>query len=396
MERTIAEVETLKSAPSLAVSLHSVSLFRLTLGFVILLGAIITTLGVSWDIQWHSFVGRDRTLIPPHEMMLGGILLSGVVALIAVLVETRWARCSLLPDAYSTSFNDLFHSTLGAYIAGFGALDAAIGFPLDAYWHSLYGIDVSIWAPFHIMILAGAAMVPLGAAYMLLSAAHLVEQGRRGVTRAATSGAVLAFSTTLSIATYMMVDATGDAGFLPLGNTLVVNVFPLLYGLTITLLLIAAIHAIPGRWTATLVIGGYLLFGVLFSIFVPPATNVLVLSEHLSYRKDIAAFAYLSIVTMEGWFLVPVLVAPLLDTVFHRAQQKSWSFTRQLLVFSSISLLACVPVVPIQPAHFVLLANELGTVNTVLSLLLGLVGTLVGTWLGQRLGYSMHYAERGA
>jgi hypothetical protein len=396
MAKTITVLETFKSAPIPPSSLRSASILRLTLGFVILLGSMVTTLGVSWDIQWHSFVGRDRTLIPPHEMMLGGILLSGVVALATVLMETMWARRNLLPASYSTSFNGLFHSPLGAYIAGFGALDAAIGFPLDAYWHSLYGIDVSIWAPFHIMILVGAAVVPLGAAYMLLSAAHLAEQGQRGIVRAGNLGAVLAFSTLLSISTYLMVSATGDQGFLTLGNTLAVNVFPLLYGLTLALLLVAAIHAIPGRWTATLVIGGYLLYGILFSIFVPPATNALVLSEHLSYRRDLAAFAYLSIVVMQGWFLVPVLVAPLLDTVFHQAQHKSWSLTRQLLVFSSISLLACVPVVPILPAFFVLIANELGAVNTVLSLLLGLVGTLTGTWLGQRLGYSMQYAERGA
>ncbi len=396
MARTIAGLETFKSAPLPAFSLRSVYILRLTLGFVVLLGSMITMLGVSWDIQWHSFIGRDRTLIPPHEMMLGGILLSGVAALAAVLVETLWARRSLLPTAYSTNFNDIFHSSLGAYIAGFGALDVAIAFPLDAYWHALYGVDVSIWAPFHIMILGGAAIVPLGAAYMLLSATHLAGQGQRGVVRAGTFGAIMAFSTLLSISTYLMVDATGDLGFLTLSNTLVVNVFPLLYGLTIALLLVAAIRAIPGRWTATLVIGGYLLFGVLFMVFVPPATNALVLAEHLSYRRDVAAFAYLSIVTMKGWFLVPVLVAPLLDVAFRRAQHKNWSFNRQLLVFSSISLLACVPVVPLQPARFIELANALGVVNTVLSLLLGLVGTLVGTWLGQRLGHSMQYAERGA
>jgi hypothetical protein len=329
-------------------------------------------------------------------MMLGGILLSGVAALAAVLVETLWARRNLLPTAYSTNFNDIFHSSLGAYIAGFGALDAAIAFPLDAYWHALYGIDVSIWAPFHIMILGGAAMVPLGAAYMLISAVHLAGQGQRGVVRAGTWGAIMAFATLLSIVTYLLVDATGNLGFLVLGNGLAINVFPVLYGLTITWLLVAAIRALPGRWSATLVIGGYLLFGVLFSIFVPPATNALVLAEHLSYRKDLAAFAYLSIVTMKGWFLVPVLVAPLLDVAFRRAQHWHWSFTRQLLVFSSISLLACVPVVPLQPDRFIEIANALGAVNTVLSLLLGLVGTLVGTWLGQRMGQSMQYAERGA
>jgi hypothetical protein len=396
MAKTIAGLETFKGAPLPPSSLRSVYILRLALGFVILLGSMLTTLGVSWDIQWHSFVGRDRTLIPPHELMLGGILLSGVVALAAVLVETMWARRNLLPSSYSTNFNGIFHSSLGAYIAGFGALDAAIAFPLDAYWHSLYGIDVNVWAPFHLMILGGAALVPLGAAYMLLSAAHMAGRGQRGTARAGNLGAVLAFSTLLSLSTYLMVDATGHLGFLSLSNILVINVFPVLYGLTITWVLVAAIHAIPGRWTATLVIVGYLLFGVLFTIFVPPATNALVLAEHLSYRRDIAAFAYLSIVAMEGWFLVPVLVAPLLDIAFRRAQHKSWPFHRQLLVFSSISLLACVPVVPIYPALFMEIANALGPVNTVLSLLLGLVGTLVGAWLGQRMGHSMQYTERGA
>src|SRR5581483_575621 len=207
MSKVIGELETTSNTAFLSFSLHSVSTLRLVSALVILLGSIITTLGISWDIQWHSFVGRDRTLIPPHEMMLGGILLSGVVALTVVLIETRWARRNILPAEYSTGFTGIFHSSLGAYIAGFGALDAAIGFPLDACWHALYGIDVSIWAPFHVMILSGAAMMPLGAAYMLISVARLAtEQGQYGRARTCYLGAIAAFATLLSMATYLLVD----------------------------------------------------------------------------------------------------------------------------------------------------------------------------------------------
>lgn len=397
MSRVISELETTRNTAFLSFSLRSVSTLRQVSALVILFGSIITTLGISWDIQWHSFVGRDRTLIPPHEMMLGGILLSGVVALAVVLIETRWARRNILPAEYSTGFTGIFHSSLGAYVAGFGALDAAIGFPLDACWHALYGIDVSIWAPFHVMILSGAAMMPLGAAYMLISVAHLTtEQGQHGRARTCYLGAIAAFATLLSMATYLLVDAVGDSGFLSLGNGFVINLFPVLYGITIAWLLVAAMRAIPGRWTATLVIGGYLLFGILFAIFVPPATNALVVAEHLSYRKDLGAFAYLSIVMMQGWFLVPVLVAPLLDLAFRRAQQKNWSFTRQLLVFSSITFLACIPVVAMDPGLFIAIFLQLGMVNTLLSLLSGALGTLTGTWLGQRMGQSMLDAERRA
>src|SRR5581483_4835910 len=114
MAKALGRIETIGSTLSPAYSLRALWILRLVLGNLILLGSIITTLGVSWDIQWHSFVGRDRTLIPPHELMLGGILLSGIVALAAVLIETLWVRRNLLSAEYSTNFTGIFHSSLGA------------------------------------------------------------------------------------------------------------------------------------------------------------------------------------------------------------------------------------------------------------------------------------------
>src|SRR5207249_11448420 len=88
---------------------------------------------------------------PPHQMMLTGVALSGIAALVAVIIETVWIRRNASLEKYTTSFAESFYGSLGAYIAGFAALNAAVAFPLDAYWHALYGIDVRIWAPFHVM-----------------------------------------------------------------------------------------------------------------------------------------------------------------------------------------------------------------------------------------------------
>src|SRR5581483_369695 len=232
MAKALGRIETIGSTLSPAYSLRALWILRLVLGNLILLGSIITTLGVSWDIQWHSFVGRDRTLIPPHEMMLGGILLSGCVALVVVCLETAWTRRNPLLANDSTSFANFFHSGLGAYIAGFAALDAAIAFPLDAYWHALYGIDVSIWAPFHVMILGGAALVPLGATYMLVSAARLAT--RSGDHKTAHLGylsAIIALGTTMAVFTYLLADSVDRQGTIGLGGGTFVNVFPFLAGL---------------------------------------------------------------------------------------------------------------------------------------------------------------------
>src|SRR5438034_9086651 len=133
MAKTITGTAVFHDSTTLARSLRAVSTLRLVLGLTALLGAIIFLEGTSWDIQWHSFIGRDRTLIPPHLMMLSGVALSGVAALAAVLIETVWARRSPTIAKNSTPF-ETFHSSLGAYIAGFAALDAAVGFPLDSYW----------------------------------------------------------------------------------------------------------------------------------------------------------------------------------------------------------------------------------------------------------------------
>ncbi len=384
MAKTLDGMEALESSSSSALSLRAVWTLRLALGLVVLLGATLFFLGTSWDIQWHSFVGRDRTLIPPHIVMLTGDTLSGLAAMLAVFIETLWVRRS--PSTY---FAGAFRGSLGAYIAGFGALGAAVAFPLDSYWHALYGIDVAIWAPFHLMIITGMALVALGAIYMLLSAAHLAASGNaRGTTRTANVGAVVAFAVTMCIFTFLLFDAYGDMGMVNLG-IMTINVFTMLAALLGTWTFVAAAYALPWRWSATLVVLVSLVFVGIVALYVPPATNLLLQIEHLSYRKG---GGQLAIIALE-WPALFLIGAIIIDSVVRLAKRRGWSRGKQTLIMAVSALVAFLPLPIIFPLYPAELATFLGIAGSFVSLLLGLLGAYMGSWLGRSMGEPMKALE---
>src|SRR5437764_11873354 len=135
MAKTLDGTTVFNDSTTLARSLRTVSTLRLVLGLTALLGAIIFLEGTSWDIQWHSYIGRDRTLIPPHLMMLSGVALSGLSGLLSVLIESGWPRRNTIIAQYIVSFAQIFSVPLGACLVGYTALTTAIAFPLNAYWH---------------------------------------------------------------------------------------------------------------------------------------------------------------------------------------------------------------------------------------------------------------------
>src|SRR5215467_15530429 len=116
MAKTFDRTVVYTDATPPAQSLKAVSTLRLILGLTALLGAIVFLEGTSWDIQWHTFIGRDRTLIPPHIMMLSGVTISGISALLNVLIESWWTRRNTSMAQYSVTFAQLFSAPLGAYV----------------------------------------------------------------------------------------------------------------------------------------------------------------------------------------------------------------------------------------------------------------------------------------
>jgi hypothetical protein len=143
---------------------------RLGVGVALLGSLLVASAGLAWDIAWHTFIGRDSFLTPPHAVLYGGVAAAGVIALAGVLVET-WRR-----GPGTTSLLGVFRAPLGLFVTGFGILTLVASAPLDNYWHELYGLDVTLWAPFHVMGLVGGLVAVLGVVYLF--AAELARRRR--------------------------------------------------------------------------------------------------------------------------------------------------------------------------------------------------------------------------
>jgi hypothetical protein len=401
MAKALRGTGLVASASSVARSLRAVWILRLALGFTVLLGATLFFLSGSWDIQWHIFIGRDRTLIPPHLVMLGGVTLSGMAGLASVLIETLWARRNPLIASNSRRFADAFSGSLGAYLAGFGALDAAVGFPLDSYWHALYGIDAAIWAPFHIMFIVGTAIAALGAAYMLISAAHLAaSKNALGSARVGYLGAAIALAITMNVFTLLLFNAYGMGDLGGIGDfggrgtihlgILVINVFTLLAALLGTWTFVVAAHALSWRWSATSVAALSLLFVGIVALVVPPATDLLAHAEHLTYRRP----GFYSATIPWHWPALFIVAALLTDYLTRLARHHGWSSRRYILTVAISALIGFLPVPFIFPLYPLYLAGNIGRAGSIVTLLLGLLGAGVGSWLGRNTGESMDSLER--
>ena len=116
---------------------------------------LIAALGMYWDIALHIDVGRDEGPLanPAHYLILiglYGIFTAGFVAM--VLPKGRPSTC-----AVRIGRGDWYAPLGGVLICACGAF-ALLGFPLDDVWHRLFGQDVTLWGPTHLMLIGGASM----------------------------------------------------------------------------------------------------------------------------------------------------------------------------------------------------------------------------------------------
>ena len=392
-QHTVGRTDALSPSSSHAPSLHAVLILRLTGGLGALLGALISFFGTSWDIQWHTFIGRDRTLIPPHEMMLAGITIGGIAALTVIITETIWARRYKSMAQQFTPFAGLFSGPLGAYIVGYAALNAAVAFPLDTYWHSLYGIDVTLWAPFHIMIISGMALMAFGAVYILASAAHVAARlEARKAERSAYLGMIGAFAASLSLFALLVGQGSSPHNSVPLGFASF-SLYPVLAALLLGCLLGGAVYALPRKWVATSIVGVTFLFAFIDQLVIPPALTWLMQIEQLTYRAGHANAPPVSLVAVV-WPLVFLVSAFLIDLCIQRSRQQGWSERRLFISLVLATLVGGIPLSLVNPLSALTLAGSLGVVGTLLSLLLGGLGGGIGIRLGQSIGATIRTLER--
>jgi hypothetical protein len=133
---------------------HRVALWTL------LAGKLLGAWGLTWDIQWHLLIGRDTFWIPPHLMMYGGIT-AGLLATVAVLAWDTIAARRGAPVRGAVTILGL-SSTRGVHLAAWGVALVLLAAPIDDLWHRLFGLDVTLWSPPHLLGLFGSAVNTLG------------------------------------------------------------------------------------------------------------------------------------------------------------------------------------------------------------------------------------------
>lgn len=148
-----------------------ISTYRLAMGWLALVLWTVAIIGIDWDVQWHELIGRDGFWTPPHWMFYSFVTATGLVCLIEVLIETfMFHRKQSGVNAHTTtSVLFFFHGPVGFALAGFGMVVMLISAPFDDYYHRIYGIDVAVWTPFHVMLILGMVMTSLGLVYAFAS-----------------------------------------------------------------------------------------------------------------------------------------------------------------------------------------------------------------------------------
>lgn len=151
-----------------------------------LLGAkAVGVCGVQWDIQWHVLIGRDTFWIAPHLMTYAGVTLAvllswGVIAWDTALAATTPGMVRVLG----------LRSTRGFHIAAWGIAVTVLAAPIDDLWHRLFGLDVTLWSPPHLLGILGSIVNSLGC---LLIAQEAYPRGTLARSAALVAGGGLLF-----------------------------------------------------------------------------------------------------------------------------------------------------------------------------------------------------------
>ena len=107
--------------------------------------------GLMWDMSLHIDQGRDPGPLanPAHYLILLGLYGIFAAGFLALVLGDR--------------------PISGILLAAAGTF-ALVGFPLDDVWHRLFGQDVTLWGPTHLIMLGGGVLSTVGVTVLLAEA----------------------------------------------------------------------------------------------------------------------------------------------------------------------------------------------------------------------------------
>src|SRR3954468_6411658 len=130
--------------------------------------------GMYWDISIHIDKGRDPGPLanPAHYFILVGlfgVFFCGIVSM--ALTRER-------PSDVAFKLGRDMYAPLGALMILACGTVSLIAFPLDDIWHRIFGQDVTLWGPTHLLLFGGASFSILGIWVLQVEAARSLGGGR--------------------------------------------------------------------------------------------------------------------------------------------------------------------------------------------------------------------------
>ncbi|HUF93014.1 MAG TPA: hypothetical protein VMR23_11595 [Candidatus Limnocylindria bacterium] len=232
--------------------------------------------GLGWDIRWHLLIGRDSFWIAPHVMTYASVAVTALLALGVLALETSAARGGTRPPAGSVKVAGLVGSR-GFHLAWWGIALTIIAAPIDDLWHRLFGIDVTLWSPPHLLGLAGAQINTLACVAIIMEA---WPRGHRARTPA------LALATTLLLGAFeVIVDPSVQTAFLR--GSVFFFTYAVLGGLAFCFTLVLAARTTQHRLMPLVAAAGAVLFQ--FSVLAVADAGFALLQPVPAIEEAIAA-----------------------------------------------------------------------------------------------------------
>jgi hypothetical protein len=137
--------------------------------------------GFIWDVSLHIGNGRDPGPLanPAHYFILVGLFLLFIAGAVAVVLPLGGADAK--PGAAAVRITRNWYAPVGGLLMAGCGLYALIGFPLDDVWHRIFGQDVTLWGPTHLMLIGGAGL-------SLIAVLYLEYEGRRSMAASDPTG----------------------------------------------------------------------------------------------------------------------------------------------------------------------------------------------------------------
>jgi hypothetical protein len=292
--------------------------------YAVSLASLLVILGIIWDISWHTTIGRDKLLSPPHNLIYLGAVFGGLFSGIQVLWNTF--KADVTAKSGLVKVWGFFYSSLGALFCIWGAIAMLTSAPFDDWWHNTYGLDVEILSPPHSVLALGMMFLQFGACVGVSKYLNKIESGNQNK-----QAVILRVLYIVAAASLLTMICTILSEFLDTRNQRS-GIFYMVASGSALLFLATLARPLRMRWGTTLVAFGYfiILAGSNWILQLFSAEPLLGPIQHHVTNYQPLMFPVL--------LFIPALA---MDTILHRVKRNDW-IKSVFLALAFVVLLALV------------------------------------------------------